>query len=195
MTGPINPQKRLSIPTEYKGITFRSKLEADWAFFLDALRMRWEYEPQGRIVNGVFTLCDFRFPDLGQWLEIKGVWTPAEHEKYEAFARAIAPAELFIGGPKGVLGTFTHPAPNSGGVGVWNPALVHHCNGCHAVRFRLVGDYQRCPCDYQRQFPDHITQSFCLIGEQLRRDSVLTWPAGQSAFADDLYNWLYPEVG
>jgi hypothetical protein len=33
------------IPTEYGGIRFRSRLEARWACFFDAIGWRWEYEP------------------------------------------------------------------------------------------------------------------------------------------------------
>lgn len=33
------------IPTTYKGIDFRSRLEAKWATFFDLLGWKWEYEP------------------------------------------------------------------------------------------------------------------------------------------------------
>jgi hypothetical protein len=33
------------IPTEYAGTTFRSRLEARWARFFDAIGWSWEYEP------------------------------------------------------------------------------------------------------------------------------------------------------
>ena len=36
-----------AIPTEYKGVKFRSRLEAKWAIFFDTLGIEWEYEPQG----------------------------------------------------------------------------------------------------------------------------------------------------
>lgn len=32
--------------TEYRGITFRSKLESRWAVFFDKLNISWEYEPK-----------------------------------------------------------------------------------------------------------------------------------------------------
>lgn len=32
-------------PTPYRGITFRSRLEARWAAFFDLAGWRWEYEP------------------------------------------------------------------------------------------------------------------------------------------------------
>jgi hypothetical protein len=35
------------IPTEYKGVKFRSRLEAKWAVFFDTLGIEWEYELQG----------------------------------------------------------------------------------------------------------------------------------------------------
>jgi hypothetical protein len=37
-----------SIPTTYAGVNFRSRLEAKWAAFFDAVGWRWEYEPFDR---------------------------------------------------------------------------------------------------------------------------------------------------
>ena len=39
------------IPTKYKGITFRSRIEARTAIFLDALRVQWQYEKEGYFFN------------------------------------------------------------------------------------------------------------------------------------------------
>lgn len=36
-----------AIETQYKGYRFRSRLEARWAVFFDAMGLRWEYEPEG----------------------------------------------------------------------------------------------------------------------------------------------------
>jgi hypothetical protein len=73
------------IETHYQGCRFRSRLEARWAVFFDALGIRWEYEPQGFIVKawacreppeqGVQQwpyLPDFFLPDFGCWVEVKG---------------------------------------------------------------------------------------------------------------------------
>ena len=38
-------------PTKYAGITFRSRLEARWAVFFDALGILWEYEPETFVVD------------------------------------------------------------------------------------------------------------------------------------------------
>ena len=36
----------IALPTKYAGIQFRSRLEARWAVFFDALKIKWEYEPE-----------------------------------------------------------------------------------------------------------------------------------------------------
>jgi hypothetical protein len=36
-----------AIETSYTGHRFRSRLEARWAVFFDALNLRWDYEPEG----------------------------------------------------------------------------------------------------------------------------------------------------
>lgn len=38
-------QRVPAIPTAYRGVQFRSRLEARWAAFFDALRWDWSYEP------------------------------------------------------------------------------------------------------------------------------------------------------
>lgn len=62
-----------SIPTEYAGVTFRSRLEATWAYNLDAWGIRWSYEPEGVILpSGARYLPDFWLPEIRTWLEVKG---------------------------------------------------------------------------------------------------------------------------
>ncbi len=39
------------IETKYKGCRFRSRLEARWAVFFDALGIKWRYEPEGFIMR------------------------------------------------------------------------------------------------------------------------------------------------
>lgn len=60
-----------SIETSYSGYRFRSRLEARWAVFFDALKMTWHYEPQGYEVAGTPYLPDFYVDQLG-WVEVKG---------------------------------------------------------------------------------------------------------------------------
>lgn len=62
------------IETRYAGCRFRSRLEARWARFFDALGIKWLYEPQGFEVGekGRPYLPDFQLPDLNAWVEVKG---------------------------------------------------------------------------------------------------------------------------
>jgi hypothetical protein len=39
------------IPTKYKGITFRSRIEARAAVFFDALGIQWQFEKEGYVFN------------------------------------------------------------------------------------------------------------------------------------------------
>jgi hypothetical protein len=73
-----------AIETTYKGYRFRSRLEARWAVFFDAMRIPWKYEDQGykREIeyNGetktYHYLPDFFLPDPwgdgGMFVEVKG---------------------------------------------------------------------------------------------------------------------------
>lgn len=73
-----------AIETYYNGYRFRSRLEARWAVFFDALQIRYEYEKEGfEFGSGLRYLPDFWLPDLGIWIEIKGE-RPTEIEKKKA---------------------------------------------------------------------------------------------------------------
>lgn len=62
------------IETPYKGYRFRSRLEARWAVFFDALNIKWEYEKEGfDLGDGDYYLPDFWLPELSLWYEVKGV--------------------------------------------------------------------------------------------------------------------------
>lgn len=50
-----------AIPTKYSGVLFRSRLEARWAVFFDALGIKWQYEAEGyQLKDGTRYLPDFR---------------------------------------------------------------------------------------------------------------------------------------
>lgn len=50
------------IQTKYKGCNFRSRLEARYAIYFDALGIKWEYEIEGYNINGKWYLPDFWLP-------------------------------------------------------------------------------------------------------------------------------------
>jgi hypothetical protein len=73
--------KKWSIPTEYKGIQMRSKLEAKWAKWFDDNGIRWIYEPEGFQKDGIKYLPDFALPDLKIIFEVKGVMDDYDQKK------------------------------------------------------------------------------------------------------------------
>lgn len=62
----------LAIETKYKGYRFRSRLEARWAVFFDALGVKWEYEKEGYDLGEAgWYLPDFWLPEQQVIVEIK----------------------------------------------------------------------------------------------------------------------------
>lgn len=61
-----------AIETEYDGHRFRSRLEARWAVFFNAVGLTYEYEIEGFEMDGTRYLPDFYIPSLNRWFEIKG---------------------------------------------------------------------------------------------------------------------------
>jgi len=47
------------IPTSYNGIKFRSRTEARWAVFFDALSIKYVYEFEGYNLGDFYYLPDF----------------------------------------------------------------------------------------------------------------------------------------
>ncbi len=60
-----------AIETAYKGYRFRSRLEARWAVFFDALKIKWQYELEGFALDGIYYLPDFFLPEYQMYCEIK----------------------------------------------------------------------------------------------------------------------------
>jgi hypothetical protein len=74
-----------AIETRYKGYRFRSRLEARWAVFFDAVGLRFEYEKEGfHLPSGRLYLPDFWLPSLGCWAEIKPTPDPWEGQPWMA---------------------------------------------------------------------------------------------------------------
>lgn len=77
-----------AIETRYKGYRFRSRLEARWAVYLDAMGIAWDYEPEGFDLgkNGYY-LPDFYLPDANCWAEVKAtIPTIPEVKRAEALS-------------------------------------------------------------------------------------------------------------
>lgn len=86
--------------TRYKNIVFRSRLEARWAVFFDALNIQWKYELEGYVLkNGMSYLPDFYLENVGGhigngkksgiFVEIKGNLTDYDKTKISGFEEPI----------------------------------------------------------------------------------------------------------
>lgn len=87
------------IETEYNGYRFRSRLEARWAVFFDALGVDYEYEPEGfDLGDGIYYLPDFLIHNViprykqgnelkDLYVEVKGKPSPEDAKKITAFAK------------------------------------------------------------------------------------------------------------
>jgi hypothetical protein len=59
-------------PTEYRGVTYRSRTEARWAVFFDALGVQFAYEPETiSLSSGEKYIPDFFIKDFDAYFEVK----------------------------------------------------------------------------------------------------------------------------
>ena len=88
------------IETRYKGVSFRSRLEARWAVFFDALGIAWEYEHEGYELNdGTRYLPDFWLPVFDGGLHVEVKPTNDGFDKAYEFARSGGKIMLADGTP------------------------------------------------------------------------------------------------
>ena len=94
-----------AIETVYNGYRFRSRLEARWAVFFDALNVQYQYEPEGfDLGEAGWYLPDFWLPSGGTdkngvWVECKPLGTPtSECCKLFALCKASNHDGLFLCG-------------------------------------------------------------------------------------------------
>lgn len=90
------------IQTRYNNRYYRSRTEARWAVFFDAIGINYEYEPEGFMLNdGSLYLPDFYFPDQKMYGEVKpdgyNPESDIRHQKFveEGDVRLV----FFIGAP------------------------------------------------------------------------------------------------
>lgn len=88
-----------AIETEYDGHLFRSRLEARWAVFFNALGVKYEYEPEGfELPSGKRYLPDFKVKCHGTrgdcsddltfdlWIEVKGDMSKGDLDRIKEFS-------------------------------------------------------------------------------------------------------------
>lgn len=102
------------LETRYKGYRFRSRLEARWAVFFDALGIKWEYEAEGFDLGpSGWYLPDFRLMNMKIWVEVKPeTASPLEKKKVYKLSALRQEYVLLIEGYPGYdekYGAYTYP--------------------------------------------------------------------------------------
>lgn len=144
-----------AIPTEYGGIRFRSRLEARWAVFFDALQVPWCYEAEGyKLPDGTMYLPDFYLPRWECTVEVKGVAEPGEIAKCAVLSECLRRRVVLLEG---------FPALGSYHVLSFHPNCRQSCNADRGCRFAhdrrdqgvfwLLGD--ECACILDKPITDH----------------------------------------
>jgi hypothetical protein len=91
------PNQIKAIETRWKGYHFRSRLEARWAVFFEALGLNWEYEPEGFVLkDGTNYLPDFKVTSPNgaiSWYEVKNK-TVKSDPKMKTFDQTLAMENL-----------------------------------------------------------------------------------------------------
>jgi len=131
-----------AIETVYNGYRFRSRLEARWAVFFDAVKLPYSYETEGYELEGYRYLPDFFIPDWDAFVEIKGKKpTIDERRKCEALAEAShKPVLLVYGEPwpnqyKALLYWTEDDIPSGDFLGT--EGVFMQCRRCDCICFAL----------------------------------------------------------
>lgn len=136
-----------AIETYYRGYRFRSRLEARWAVFFDALGVRWAYETEGFELGDVRYLPDFWLPDHRAWVEIKPEKPEYNGLEWKKANRLLMhqgwPVCFFFGVPEldhGGIGLRYDMADSSGGLGYDEPICWIRCRSCGRFNISLGDD-------------------------------------------------------
>lgn len=86
--------KAKPVQTRWGGYYFRSRLEARWAVALNALGVKWTYEPQGHVVGGRAYLCDYWLPEHKVWAEVKPAF---DEDAYKLLGRLVEATDCRAG--------------------------------------------------------------------------------------------------
>lgn len=151
MSGPVKGLKPL--PTSYRGITFRSRLEARIAACFDKLRIVWEYETDLYRLDdetGDAYLPDFTLPRCKAFVEVKPTMDTAAARKAVRFAGRAAEdgAWVFLASVSSDLRDIGHPDHLSimrlRGVGHAASTVILKCPNCAVVQPVPLGWHSLC---------------------------------------------------
>lgn len=150
-----------AIPTMYRGVQFRSRLEARWAAFFDRIGLQWEFEPEGYETSAGRYLPDFWLPSIylrgarvGLYFEVKPS-RPAEMEAIKVMAlvcgsdkAVLVPAQSPNGRTDELLLEYTpEQTPYGVGCATDEGLTFARCTNCGQVNVNFhSSDEDACPC-------------------------------------------------
>lgn len=155
-----------AIETEYNGYLFRSRLEARWAVFFDALGIEYHYEPEGFNLSGIRYLPDFFLPQVNMWAEVKPTeLTDEEKTKCIRLVEATGKGCLLLIGPPdfkpywayimdGVDITKGH-VENTAMISLWDYALTTDYLHEHRFYCACAGFYEQ-ESDFDNEYIEAI---------------------------------------
>lgn len=165
------------LETFYKGIKMRSRLETKFAFFLDALKINWEYEPKTFLLsNGIMYKPDFYLPELKQWIEVKGDIQEHNKDISKQFVKDNKTTLILISSEKCLWysymdGNYNDEAYKDGFVEETEGIYLINCSSCKKISF----------CDYYGSF--HCRNCHYYDGDHDLMASI-----GENGFSDEKIN-------
>lgn len=148
----ITSEELKPIETRYGGCRFRSRLEARWAVFFDALKVIWEYEKEGYVLNGRWYLPDFWLPQVSMWAEVKPALDQFDLDLCDSLARATGHHCLLLDGvPRDTNYWSTERYPNSKARLDYFLTDPHHYHLSEHRFFSSTGE----------EFPDRVPEGWC----------------------------------
>lgn len=128
-----------AIPTDYRGVHFRSRLEAKWACFFDNVGWPWEYEPfdlQGYIPDFILPLKPghvlFEVKPVLEEYEFEPHWNKITKSGWKGEA-IIGGAKMFEASHGAALGKLLDAGKFGHGDVAW--AILQTCQRCHCISF------------------------------------------------------------
>lgn len=164
-----------SIETNYNGYKFRSRLEAKWAVFFDALNIVYHYEPQGFDLGGElgYYLPDFYLPELNLWVEIKPFAFNQDSDEWQKL-------EILVDYQK-IDGTILDDIPHHDYVSGWDICISSEegvqwksdyiwcwCDNCQRIDFQNLTKECRFCGEYYNNEPSEIIIHAYEIARQAR---------------------------
>jgi len=141
---PARSPKRRGIATTYKGVQFRSRLEAAWAAFFDELRLPWEYEPLD--LDGYIPDFLIKFATRPLLVEIKPAREDFEIARLKLDASGWSKdAVILTDASTRFVGDFLEQEglPEDA-LGMWDRAVLASCLECRG--FTIVSEAGRWDC-------------------------------------------------